>query len=168
MTIEAIFFLQFFFSLLVFGLLARWLLVPWLDQQTRKQALFWLTVPHAFRHIGMVFLVPGVVQPLPDNFAVAAAYGDFLSAVLAVLVLISLRNEWRGSVPLLWVFSTFGTVDLLNALSQAEVIPLLGAAWYIPTILVPMLLLTHFMIFVRLIRTVPKLKGTLQAHAPEM
>jgi hypothetical protein len=158
MTIEAIFFLQFFMSLLVIGLLAKWLLVPWLTTQPQQKALFWLTIPHAFRHIGMVFLVPGVVQPLPDSFAIAAAYGDLLAAVLALLALVALRNGWKGALAMLWVFNIVGTVDLLNALSHADVTPHLGAAWYIPTFLVPLLLVTHLMIFTRLIKPVLSLK----------
>ena len=52
----------------------------------RHQALFWLTLPHAFRHVGMVFLVPGVVaRPLPEAFAIPAAYGDLLTGVLALI-----------------------------------------------------------------------------------
>ena len=164
MTVEAIFFLQFVSSLLVFGLLAKWLLLPWLNLQSKKQALFWLTIPHAFRYVGMVFLVPGVVQPLPDSFSVAAAYGDLLTSLLALLVLISLRSNWKGSLILLWLFNIVGTVDLLKALSQVEVIPLLGAAWYIPTLLVPLLLLTHFLSFVRLIRPVATSKSVLHAQ----
>ncbi len=159
MTIEAIFFLQFFLSLLVFGLLAKWLLVPWLANQSQQQALFWLTMPHAFRHVGMVFLVPGVVQPLPDSFAQAAAYGDLLAAVLALLVMVALRNEWRAALAMLWFFNIVGTVDLVNALSQAEVIPLLAAAWYIPTFYVPLLLVTHWMIFRRLLNYSSNSKG---------
>ena len=45
-----------------------------------------------------------------------------------------------------------GTVDLLNALRHVNVAPNFGAAWYIPTFLVPLLLVTHFMIFVRLLK----------------
>ena len=58
----AIFGLQFFLSLVVWGLIAKWLLAPWLDNKSQHEALFWLTLPHAFRHVGMVFLVPGVAK----------------------------------------------------------------------------------------------------------
>ncbi len=45
-----------------------------------------------------------------------------------------------------------GTVDLLNALRHLDVAPAFGAAWYIPTFFVPLLLVTHTMIFTRLLR----------------
>ncbi len=84
MSPQAIFVLQLVLSLVVFGLLAKWVLAPWLASQSQRDALFWLTLPHAFRYMGMVFLVPGVVaQPLPEYFAIPAAYGDLLTSVLA-------------------------------------------------------------------------------------
>ena len=155
MTIETIFFLQFTLSLIVTGLLAKWLLAPWLAQQSRRRALFWLTIPHAFRHIGMVFLVPGVVLPLPENFASAAAYGDLAAGILALFSLIALHNRWKGALGLVWVFNIVGTLDLINALRHLEAVPSLAAAWYIPTFLVPLLLVTHLMIFATLVKTAP-------------
>ena len=153
MDTQAIFGLQFVMSLVVWGLIAKWLLAPWLAKMPQHQALFWLTLPHAFRHIGMVFLVPGVVaQPLPAAFAIPAAYGDLVTGVLALLALVALRTGWAGALALVWLFNIVGTVDLLNALRHVNVAPAFGAAWYIPTFLVPLLLVTHFMIFVRLLR----------------
>ncbi len=149
----AIFGLQLVFSLVVWGLIAKWLFVPWLEKKSPYQALFWLTLPHAFRHIGMVFLVPGIAaQQLPDIFAIPAAFGDLISALLALLVLIALRADWARALVLVWIFNIVGTVDLLYALSHADAVPDLGATWYIPTFLVPLLLVTHFMIFVRLFK----------------
>ncbi len=149
----AIFLLQFSLSLVVWGLIAKWLVAPWIETKSPHDALFWLTLPHAFRYMGMVFLVPGVVaRPLPDAFATPAAYGDLVTSVLALLALIALRTGWARALPLVWLFNIVGTVDLLNALRQANVVVDFGAAWYIPTFLVPLLLVTHFMIFVRLLR----------------
>ena len=48
MDVEAIFVLQFVMSLLVWGLLAHWLLAPWLEKQSLNEALFFLTVPMRF------------------------------------------------------------------------------------------------------------------------
>ncbi len=153
MDVQAIFGLQFFMSLVVWGSLAYWLLAPWLERKSVNEALFFLTVPHAFRYMGMVFLVPGVVaQPLPSAFATPAAYGDLVTGILALLALIALRTGWGAALPLVWLFNVVGTVDLLNALRQANVVPDMGATWYIPTLFVPLLLVTHFMIFARLLR----------------
>ena len=153
MNVQGIFLLQFISSLLVLGLLAKWVLAPWLAKQSQREALFWLTLPHAFRYIGMVFLVPGVVaQPLPDSFAIPAAYGDLSAAALALLALVLLRTEWKGAIGIVWLFNVVGTADLLNALRHVDVAPKFGSTWYIPTLLVPLLLVTHFMIFARLLK----------------
>ena len=149
----AIFGLQLTLSLVTWGLIAKWLFTPWLAKKSPNQALFWLTLPHAFRYMGMVFLVPGIAsRPLPEEFAISAGYGDLSSALLALAALIALRSGRAGALALVWVFNVVGTVDLLYALSHADVAPDLGAAWYLPTFFVPLLLVTHLMIFVRLIR----------------
>ncbi len=149
----AIFGVQFVLGLVVWGLIAKWLLAPWLENKSPHDALFWLTLPHAFRYMGMVFLVPGVVaRPLPGAFAIPAAYGDLVTGLLALLALIALRTGWARALALVWLFNMVGTVDLLNALRQANVVRDFGAAWYIPTPFVPLLLVTHIMIFARLLR----------------
>jgi hypothetical protein len=55
-----------------------------------------------------------------------------------------------------WIFSLEGIADLVNAFVQGSRIELprfhLGVAWYIFTLLVPALLVTHFMIAARLVR----------------
>jgi hypothetical protein len=110
-------------------------------------------VPHAFRHIGLVFLVPGVAaEPLPEYFAGPAAYGDLAAGLLALTTLIALRSGWAMALPIALLFNLVGSVDLINALRHAAVVPYLGAAWYIPTFFVPLLLVTHYMSFVRLLR----------------
>ena len=123
-------------------------------EKVLNEALFFLTVPHAFRHVGMVFLVQGVVvRPLPETFAARAAYGDLLTGVLALLALVALRNSWSVARVAVWIFSIVGTIDLMNALRQAGPwVTDFGAAWYIPTMLVPVLLVTQIMIFFRLFR----------------
>ena len=153
MTTQAIFVLQFVLSVTLFSLVTRWVVAPWLATQSQQDALFWLTLPHAFRYIGMVFLVPGVVaQPLPDYFAIPAAYGDLAASVLAILALVLLRIGWKGTVGVVWLFNVVGTVDLLNALRHVEVVSDFGSVWYIPTFFVPLLLVSHFMIFARLLK----------------
>ena len=153
MDVNAIFGLQFLLSLVVWALIGKWVFAPWLEGKAPARALFWLALPHAFRHVGMVFLVPGVVaQPLPEGFAIPAAYGDLATGLLALLAIIALQTGWSRAVALVWLFNIVGTVDLLNALRHVDVAPSFGAAWYIPTMLVPLLLVTHFMMFTRLVR----------------
>jgi len=149
----SIFVLQLVLSITVFTIVAKWYVSPWLAEKTNGQALTVLIFPHAMRHIGLLFFVPGVVsQPLPDFFSYTAAYGDLVSGLLALLALVILRKGWGIAIPLVWLFNIVGSVDLLNALRHVDVVPDLGATWYIPTFLVPLLLVTHAMIFARLLR----------------
>lgn len=153
MTVQDIFGLQFALSILAFAVVARAFLRPWLGTLSKREALMWLTLPHIFRHIGMVFLVPGTVsEGLRDSFAGPAAYGDLLTGVLALVALLALHNNWKPQFALVWLFNIVGVVDLATALPQTDVAPFFGAAWYIPTMLVPLLLVTHVMSFARLAR----------------
>ena len=151
-----IFGLQFVLSLLGYGLIAKWYVAPRLAALPLHDALIPLLFLHAFRHLGLVFLVPAVVAPtLPSAFAKPAAYGDLLAGLLALLAIIALKNRWALALTLTWLFNVVGTVDLLYAFSQGTsrgVGPHLGSAWYIPTFAVPALYVTHFMIFAMLVR----------------
>jgi hypothetical protein len=149
MTPQQIFALQFALSLLVGSLLARWYVWPRLAALPTRGALAPLLFVHATRYVGLVFLVPTVVPPgVPDSFAVPAAYGDLLAALLALLALVALRREWSGAIALTWLFNLVGVVDLLYAVSQGIRLGVqLGAAHYIPIVAVPVLFITHFMIF---------------------
>jgi hypothetical protein len=123
---------------------------PELKTKSRLQALKPLLALHGFRFIGLSFLVPGVVSAdLPAAFARDAAYGDLVAAMLALLSLAALRS--RFGIPLVWLFNIWGTLDLLNAFYQANAAGLpigqLGATYFIPTAIVPLLLITHGLMF---------------------
>jgi hypothetical protein len=110
---------------------------------------------HVFRFVGAGFLIPGVVGPeLPSAFAAPAAYGDLGAMGLAWLALALGRRP--GSRVALWVFNLWGAVDLLFAFYQGirlDIEPSAwGAAFLILTVYVPLLLCTHAMLFVLLLR----------------
>jgi hypothetical protein len=67
--------------------------------------------------------------------------------------LIALKGRWALVIPLVWIFSITGTVDLANALRQGGAILYKGATCLIPTFVVPILLVTHLLIFTRLVRS---------------
>lgn len=154
MSTFQIFGLQFLLSLVVYALIARWYVAPRLAALPLAAALTPLLFLHAFRHVGLVFLVPTVVGPaLQPEFAVPAAYGDLLTALLALLALVALRSRWSIALALVWLFNLVGTLDLLNAFFQGNRLQVqLGSAYYIPTFAVPALFVTHAMIFAMLVR----------------
>lgn len=156
MSSPQVFLVQVVLSFVVFGLIARWYVVPRLAVLPLPEALTPLLFLHATRYLGLLFLVPGVVAPtLSPEFARPAAYGDLLAALLALGAVVALRARWSLALAMVWLFNVVGTVDLLYAFFQGltrDVGPQLGAAWLIPTFAVPALFITHAMIFALLVR----------------
>jgi len=146
MQTQLAFFVSIAFSLIAWGIVAARYIWPELRLRPRAEALRPLLIFHSFRFIGLAFLVPGVVSPdLPSAFARSAAYGDLVAAILALLALISLPTA--SGVVIAWIFNLWGTADLFNAFYQANHAGLmagqLGATYFIPTFVVPLLLITH-------------------------
>jgi hypothetical protein len=107
----------------------------------------------------LALLVPGVVSPdLPPAFAHYAAYGDFLAAMLALLALLLLPSA--AGVAAAWIFSLLGSADLLNVFYQGNHTGLLagqlGATYFLPTLGVPLLLITHGLAFRILLQHQPE------------
>jgi hypothetical protein len=143
---QLFFFVSIVFSFIAWGIVAKQYIWPRLRVLQRADALRPILVLHSFRFEGLVFLVPGVVSPeLPSAFAHSAAYGDMVAAILALLAL-ALMPRAIGVV-IAWIFNLWGSADLLNAFYQgnhAALVPgQLGAAYFIPTVVVPLLLITH-------------------------
>jgi hypothetical protein len=111
---------------------------------------------HGTRHFGLMFLTPGATYPgIPQEFAVPAAYGDLIAAILAVIAIPAVATNHPLAKPLVWIFNLEGTVDLMLAIVLATVYaaaPYMGAAYWIPAFWVPALLVTHFLTFVVLIK----------------
>jgi hypothetical protein len=67
--------MQFALNLIVYALIARSYIAPRLAALPLQAALTRLLLFHTLRTVGMVFVVPAVVDPkLPRDFAVGAAY----------------------------------------------------------------------------------------------
>ena len=155
MVTQFSFFVSIAFSFIAWGIVTVQYIWPKLRVQQRTEALRPLLILHSFRFIGLAFLVPGVVSPdLPSAFAQSAAYGDIIAAILALLALISLPAA--SGIVIAWIFSLWGTADLFNAFYQANHAGLmagqLGATYFIPTFVVPLLLITHGLGFRILLR----------------
>jgi hypothetical protein len=161
------FFVSIAFSFIAWGIVSAGYIWPALGFRKRAEALRPLLMLHSFRFEGLAFLVPGVVSAdLPASFAHSAAYGDIIAATLALLSLLWLRKG--PGVIIVWIFNLWGTADLLNAFYQANHAGLLagqlGAGYFIPTLLVPLLLITHGLVFRILLRDRVKT----QFETPEM
>ena len=92
---------------------------------------------------------------LPLQFAYPAAFGDLLTAILALIAIPFVLRGSHYARPTVWVFNVFGTVDLLVAIATATIynaLVAMGPAYWIPAFWVPLLLVTHYVTFVLLRR----------------
>jgi hypothetical protein len=153
MNVAALFGLSILMCFVSFGIITRLYIWPRIRTMNPREALVPLVVFHTTRFVGLCFLVPGVVsRELPFGFAAPAAYGDLIAAVLAVIAVWALTARLTWALPIVWIFNMWGAADLLNAFYQGEIHyhmnpGLLGAAFFIPTVIVPPLLITHGLIF---------------------
>ena len=155
--------------LLCFGAYA-WPRLKSMDQVEAQRAIATL---HSFRFFGLVFVVPGVVGPnLPAGFAVFAAYGDFVTGVLAMLALLTVRIR-----PLFWsfivAFNLVGAADIIidyyhgNQLGLPALAGELGATYVIPIVYVPLLMITHVVAFYLLVRRVGQRQSEAMPQPPQ-
>ncbi len=155
--------LAIFRTHLVLGYVA-WLLCfavymwPRLRSMDQIEAHRAIATLHSFRFFGLVFILPGVVSPeLPASFASFAAYWDFATGLLAMLALMTVSMR---PVFLLFVvgFNVVGFVDILLDYYHAiqtgvpDMAGQMGAAYVIPVIYVPILMITHVTAFYLLLR----------------
>jgi hypothetical protein len=148
---------------LVLGYVA-WLLCfgayiwPRLKAMGRVEAQRAIATLHSFRFFGLVFVLSGVVgQNLPARFATFAAYGDFATGILALIALLTIRIR-----PVFWTFvvafNLAGAIDILVDYYHGVTLGLavhageLGAAYAIPILFVPLLMITHVAAFYLLMR----------------
>src|SRR5262245_43159392 len=138
------------FDFIVWGIITAKYIWPSLRIGPRTRSLQPLLILHGFRFMGLSFLIPGVVRPdLSIEFARLVAYGDLIAAILALLSLAVLQKAF--GIILVWAQNLWGTADLLNAFYQGFHVGLqpgqLGASYFIVTVLVPFLFITHGLMF---------------------
>ncbi|MEH2491134.1 hypothetical protein [Bradyrhizobium sp. AZCC 2230] len=130
---------------------------PLLRTMPRYDALRLLAAFHAFRFLGMNFMIAGFVSSeLSADFASEVGWGDLIAATLALISMAALSWRWSIAVPIVWIFNIWGTLDLLNAYyvgaTKIQNPGLFGAGIYIPALYVPLLLVSHVLVFMILLR----------------
>jgi hypothetical protein len=159
MSTEIIFSMHLILGYAAWLLCFRAYILPKLKSMEPVEAHRAIATLHSFRFFGLIFIVPGVVGPdLPARFATFAAHWDLATGALAILALLTV-----GLRPLFWAlvvaFNFVGTVDLVLDYYHAVQVGLpalagqLGAAYAIPIIYVPLLMITHFVAFYLLLRS---------------
>ncbi len=144
-------------NIILFSLIAKWYVFPGLKRLTLVEAFTPILILHSARFLGLMFISSDVAKVgMPEAFSIPAAYGDLTTAVLAAIALTALRNKARSAIALIWLFNIVGTVDLLYAVTIGvlnNATAYMGAAYWIPALLVPGLLVSHVMTFQLLLET---------------
>jgi hypothetical protein len=123
--------------------------------------LRWLVLFHVTRlFAGAYFLVLCQRGQLPCGFARTAGWGDIIVSVLALAVVGAVRTEFAK--PLLLTWNTLGLIDIIFVVFSAlrfglqdwqSMHALRGLPLsLLPTFLVPLIITSHVLIFVRLAR----------------
>jgi hypothetical protein len=147
-------------TLTVLVLLACWKITP-IRVWALNVDLRWLVLFHVTRlFAGAYFLLLCQRGQLPCGFARTAGWGDIVVAVLAVAVVGAMRTEFAKRLLLTW--NTLGLIDIICVVFSALRFGLKN--WQsmhalrelplslLPTFLVPLIIASHVLIFVRLAR----------------
>ncbi len=144
------------FSTLTFWIAARIYLLPRLHELQPRSVLLPILLLHSFRHFGLMFLARGATYPgMPREVAVPAAAGDLLATVLALIAIPAVWKNARSARPLVWLFNIEGSLDMITAITLATVYDAqryMGPSYWVPAFWVPAMLVTHYIVFVILLR----------------
>ncbi len=137
-----------------------------LRKALREIPLHALVGVHAIRILGVFFLVLYAQGRLPGPFAPLAGWGDTITGVVAIPLTWWLVRGKTVPHPLLWLWNSFGMLDLVTAIGLGAVsapgpLQLIAASpgttmmttlpWLIiPAFIVPLLAATHLAIYYRL------------------
>ena len=146
----------------IFGLLFT--LFSSFRKWTQSLNIAMLTLPHAWRTIGYLFLVQWYYNLLPAGFAAPAGYGDFIVGIAAPFIAVFVWLQWKYAIRYAVIFHVFGTIDLILAIvtgtSAFDVLPenlhIIDPLTAFPTVIipvsfVPLLLMSHIMVFTKVI-----------------
>ena len=139
-------------STLVFWIAAKLYVLPKLLHYEARAILLPILLLHSLRHLGLIFLTSGGIPP---QFTHPAAYGDLVTAVLAMIAIPAVATQARSAKSLVWLFNVVGSLDLISAITLAtayNAAPFMGPAYWIPAFWVPALLVTHYLTFLVLLR----------------
>lgn len=140
----------------IFYVAARLYLFPIIARVRVQQILVPILLLHSMRVLGMMFLDRGATYPaMPPEFAYKAAYGDLTAAIIAFVAIPFVLRGSRLAKPIVLIFNVWGTFDLATAITTATIYGAafaMGAAYWIPAFWVPLLLVTHYVTFMLLLR----------------
>jgi len=140
-----------FISLFVYALLAKWYVVPWLQERDRADALIALLWVHVFRYVALLtFSAQRDGFPISDEGAMEIVLGDMAGATIALVAIIALRQRARLGIALAWLLAAETIFDTVTNIRGGIREHLMGAAggvtwlvlgFYVPLVIVSLVLL---------------------------
>jgi hypothetical protein len=138
-------------------LLLALVLVPRFRSWALTVDIRYLIAVHFVRFVGFYFLYLYSLGELPYNFAVLGGWGDIVVACLAVVAILLV-----GSKPVIVIWNLLGLADILGVAAAAapDEIAVPGSMHMLdrfplillPTLLVPVIIVTHWLMLFRAIR----------------
>jgi hypothetical protein len=138
-------------SLIVFGVIARWYVVPWLRNRSRADALIALLWVHVFRYVALqVFSAQRDGFPISSGGAMDIVLGDVAGAAMAFIAIILLRQRLRAGMALAWLLAAETIYDTVENIRGGIQEHLMGAAggvtWFVLVYFVPMVIVSLVLI----------------------
>jgi hypothetical protein len=140
-----------FISLLVYALLAKWYVAPWLAGLKRSDAIIALLWVHVFRYIAlMIFSAQRDGFPISNDGLFKIVIGDIAGATIALVAIVALRHRVRLGIALAWLLAAetiFDTVTNIRGGVREHLIGVAGGTiwlvqvFYVPLIIVSVVLL---------------------------
>lgn len=150
------FFYQAGLSFLIFGLLSRWYVWPFIQRLDRRTALTVLLLPSLLRQVGETHLAPTAIpNPVPAPLAWGISIGDFACLVSALLAIVCLRSYPRLAIPMVWISSIIGLVDYVGIAvwsASERAYDHLGPHWYVACYYVPLLGVLQVVVLMTLLK----------------
>lgn len=136
-----------FISLFVLVMVARWYVIPWLNNHARADALIALLWVHVFRYVALqVFSAQHTGFAISDGGAMEIVVGDVAGAVIAFIAIALLRRRARLAIPLAWLLVAETAYDTVSNIHGGVREHLMGAAsgvtWMILVFFVPMVVVS--------------------------
>ena len=135
----------------------RYWIHPRISKLPINQALLPLVFLNTFRYLGLSFMAKEqFYDGFPQDFLTTVGLLDFTTAILAIISFVALKNKWRFSISLVWIFNVVGFGDLITAFPQFFGLKLydqdLGFIWLIFITYGLAAFLSHIYIFIRLFK----------------
>lgn len=135
----------------------RYWIHPRISKLPINEALLPLVFLNTFRYLGLSFMAKEqFYDGFPQDFLTTVGLLDFTTAILAIISFVALKNKWRFSISLVWIFNVVGFGDLITAFPQFFGLKLydqdLGFIWLIFITYGLAAFLSHIYIFIRLFK----------------